>query len=78
MELACLAESSFVNIDANRVAALAVDCSACEAERGFSSEAPTVSAAITAGVKAILKGNMAWITIFAQTTDFEIRVLFNC
>ncbi|EIS44796.1 hypothetical protein YPPY58_1890, partial [Yersinia pestis PY-58] len=26
MELACLAESSFVNIDANRVAALAGDC----------------------------------------------------
>ena len=36
-----------------------------------------VPAAITEGVKEILNGNMAWMTIFAQITDLEIRVLFN-
>ncbi|ADZ41138.1 hypothetical protein YE105_C0640 [Yersinia enterocolitica subsp. palearctica 105.5R(r)] len=77
MELACLVESPSANIDANRVAASAVDCSACEAERWGSPEAAVVSAAITEGVKVILNGNMAWMTIFAQITDFEIRVLLN-
>ncbi|EOV4128678.1 TPA: hypothetical protein ACHW2M_000875 [Yersinia enterocolitica] len=64
-------------MDANLVAASAVDCSACEAERWVSSEVAVVPAAITEGVKVILNGNMAWMTIFAQITDFEIRVLFN-
>ncbi|MFV8790064.1 hypothetical protein ACNSPB_19560 [Yersinia enterocolitica] len=64
-------------MDANLVAASAVDCSACEAERWVSSEVAVVPAAITEGVKVILNGNIAWMTIFAQITDLEIRVLFN-